>query len=174
MQFVSPAGIELDLHATLGSGYFGTRLDHDQLFEQTVTFELGGVSMRAFDADARLLASAYALVLSRGGHLRLLRDVAQQLVVSGSSYRNAALLAGEGDVVIAEALDRVDQAIELPADTRRWMAARPRSRAQKRGLALARRGHDDGWRSDALGDLLGLGLADRARYALGVVRSRLR
>lgn len=174
VQLISPAGIELDLHAALGPGYFGVRLEHDAMMCATERFELGGVDLCAFSAEGRLLTSAYALVLSRGGNLRLLRDVAQQVLVSKASHERAAVLAGEGDVVIAAALRMVDKIIELPSDVRAWAGSVASSRAQRRGLALARRAQRDGWRSDALGELLALGVADRARYVAGVARSRVR
>ena len=111
-------------------------------------------------------------MLSRGGNLRLLRDVAQQIHVSQASSERAAVLAGEGDVIIAAALQIVDRVIGISPEARRWARSIPLSRAQRRGLALARRAHDHGWRFDAIGEMLGLGTADRTRYALGVARAR--
>ena len=172
VQFVSPDGIELDLHAALAPGYFGVRLDHQRLLSSTEAFELGGVAMNGFSVDARLLVSSYALVLSRGGHVRLLRDVAQQLFVSQASPQRAAELAGDGDVILAAALQIVNRVIGLPPGVRSWMSSIPVDAAQRRGFALARRAHDDGWRFDAIGEMLALGAADRTRYVLGVASSR--
>ncbi len=174
VQFVSKSGIELDLHASLAAGYFGVRLDHGALLESTSTFDLGGIEMRSFEVDARLLASSYALVLSRGGNLRLLRDVAQQVCLSHASPERAAALAGDGAVVISLALQMVNRWIELPPAVNEWATAVPISRSQQRGLDLAQQAHQNGWRSDALGEMLGLGNLDRVRYAVGIAGSRVK
>lgn len=175
-QLVAPGGVEVDLHAAIAAGYFGVRLDHDRLRGATETFQLGGVEMTCFDADARLLTSCYALVLSRGGSVRLVRDIAQQVLVSGASWEHSGQLAGEGDVVVAAALDVVARWVDLPDDACAWArtvssSATPR---QRRGLRLAASGHERGWRGDMAGALLALGTLDRIRYASSVAAHRSR
>ncbi len=173
-QFISPSGIEVDLHASLAAGFFGVRLDHDRLWAATETFDLGGVAITAMHRDARLLSSCCALVLSRGGNLRLVRDVAQQIMVSGASWEGAAEIGGDSNVVIAAALDLVGDWIELPADAATWartITARPMQRV---GLRLARRAETAGWRSDAVGEVLGLANRERVAYVGGWLVNRSR
>jgi hypothetical protein len=175
-QFLAPSGVEVDLHAALAAGYFGVRLDYRRLRQATETFQLGGVEAITFDADARLLTSCYALVLSRGGSVRLVRDVAQQVLGSGASWKRAGLLAGEGNVVIAAALNVVDRWVGLTAEALEWArnvlsSATP---SQRRGLSLAADAHARRWRGDVAGELLGLGVPDRIRYASGVGEHRMR
>lgn len=174
--FISDDGVELDVHAMVAAGYFGVQLDEGALREQTVGFDLGGVTMTAFDVDARLLTSCFAVVLSRGGSLRLVRDVAQQVLVSCADWERAGTLSGEGNVVVARAFEAVNPWIELPEEAMAWAGrvAASASRRQLRGLAFADRAQQSGWRDDAIGELMGLGPVDRLAYAVAVGRSRLR
>ncbi len=169
-----PVGIEVDLHAQIAAGYFGAVLDHDRLRCEPSTVQLGTTAVSALGADARLLAACFALWLSRGGSLRLLRDIAQLVLVTGADPRAAAALAGEGDVVVAAALEHVDHIVGLgDAGFGESLALDP-SRRQRLALRLARRAEVTGWRADAAGQLLGLDIADRFRFVSGAVAGRLR
>lgn len=174
VQLVSPNHVEIDLHAAVGAGYFSTRLDLDAMWSSLHTFELGGRTLRCFDRDSRLVTSCFALVLTRGGSLRLVRDVAQQALASGSSFERAAVLAGDGDVVVAGAVDMVHEWIPLPAEVVEWAQSVRSSRVQRAGMALARRAQTQGWRADAFGELLGLGPRRAAAFFGLIVSHRLR
>ncbi len=101
--------LESHRHAPLATGYFGEILDHDALRDDarteagTSTVHLAGVDHRCFGPAGRLLISSYAIVLSRGPGIRLVRDLAQQLLVTGADWQHAARLAGDGESVLAAA-----------------------------------------------------------------------
>ncbi len=173
----SPQGVELDLHASLSTGYFGGILDHDQLRADTVNVEIGGVRCAAFGASARLLISGYAMVLSRGAGLRLYRDFAQQLLVTGADWAEAVQLAGEGDAVLAEAFTASCSSTRHRARGRRLGGARQASPTARRALEYAERAVDEGWSADARSAMLGMNATDRVRFLAGVAlpsRSNLR
>lgn len=173
----SPDGVELDLHASLATGYFGEILDHDALRDQPATVHLGGVDCDAFNASARLLISSYAIVLSRGPGIRLLRDLAQQLLVTGADWREAARLAGDGAAVLADALLQTGRTLGIDHEAIDWATGVEPSPTASRALAHAADAHDEGWSADARSTMLALGPMDRIRFLAGVVlpsRSNLR
>ena len=65
----APNGVEVDLHASVATGYFGTILDDDALRARPDTIALAGRTLRAFSLPARALISCYSIVLSRGPRL---------------------------------------------------------------------------------------------------------
>lgn len=173
----SPQGAELDLHASLSTGYFGEILDHDRLRADSTTVEIGGVQCRAFGASTRLLISGYAIVLSRGPGLRLYRDFAQQLLVTGADWEEAVQLAGEGAAVLAEAFLRLARVIGIRHEGAIWAENISPSPTARRALEYAERAVHEGWSADARSTMLGLGAADRVRFLAGVAlpsRSNLR
>ena len=173
----SPQGVELDLHASLSTGYFGGILDHDQLRADTVNVEIGGVRCAAFGASARLLISGYATVLSRGAGLRLYRDFAQQLLVTGADWAEAVQLAGEGDAVLAEAFTRLARVLGIVHEGAAWAEHVEASPTARRALEYAERAIDEGWSADARSAMLGMNATDRVRFLAGVAlpsRSNLR
>jgi hypothetical protein len=75
-----PRGDELDVHRTLLFGSFGLRVDADELFASTTTFELGGRQLRALGPDTRLLHACYHAALGDPiPRLGAIRDVAEAL-----------------------------------------------------------------------------------------------
>jgi len=170
----SADGVELDLHATVATGWFGEVLDHAALCRGLGDpVVLGGVTCRGLTPSARFLVSCYAAELSRGPGLRYLRDLAQQLLVTECDWRGAVRLAGHerGDVVVARALLRATATLRLdrahPAV--QWaLEVRPEGRAA-RALEHAESAEVHGWRSDARSALMAFGPIDRFRFLVGVV-----
>ncbi len=172
VELSSPAGVEVDLHMALAVGWFGVRLDHDHLLALPAdTFALGGVPAPTLPGPARLLATCYSIVLSRGDHDRLLRDLAQQLLVSGCDWSAALAIArsGDGEAVLHEALRLAGNAIPaLAAHSAVRSGALTPSRSAAEALLFARRAERDGWAADARSTLRALGRIDRARFLAGL------
>lgn len=164
------SGVEIDLHLAIAVGYFGVRLDHHRLLAAPQQFNIAGTSVAALRPSSRLLATAYAVVLSRGSSERLQRDLAQQLLVTGADWVEAVALAGEGALVIERALHAAAEAIpplrEHPLLEQRQ---RPPNRGALRALQLAESAQISGWADDARSTLRGLPLRDRPRFVLGIV-----
>ena len=154
--------------ASLSTGYFGAILDHDQLRADTFTVEIGGVECVAFAAPARLLISGYAIVLARGPGLRLYRDFAQQLLVTGADWQEAVRLAGEGAAVLAEAFMRLNRVVGIRQGSHAWAEGVEASPTARRALEYSERAVKEGWSADARSAMLGLGMVDRVRFLVGV------
>lgn len=172
VELCSPIGVEVDLHVALAVGWFGVRLDHDQLVASPAeTFDLGSVIAAALPGPARVLSTCYSIVLSRGGHDRLLRDLAQQLLVSECDWSDALALArtGDGEAVLHEALRLATAAIPALAAHHAAGADAPApSQQAAEALQLARHAEQDGWTADARSTLRALGWMDRARFLFGL------
>ncbi len=167
-------GVELDLHGCVATGYFGWTLDHARLRSDRAVVDLGGHEMFAFGPTGRLLISCYAVELSRGPGLRLLRDVAQQLFVTNADWRTAAQWAGDGEIVIARALLRLRDALEIEHESFGWAELVEPTPTARRALEYAASAHTRGWSADARSTMLGLGPGDRIRYLAGIAGSRIR
>jgi hypothetical protein len=169
----SPDGVEVDLHASLATGYFGEILDHDALRNEAgpgaSTVHLAGVDHRCFGPAGRLLISGYAIVLSRGPGIRLVRDLAQQLVVTGADWQHAVRLAGDGECVLAAALLETARQLGIHHDAVEWARTVTPSPAAARALAYAGDAHHQGWSADARSTMLALGPLERIRFLGGVV-----
>ena len=83
---VSEYGVELDLHVTIGDGYFGLVIPPDELRRHTESFEIAGTEMTAFDGPGRLLHAAIHIGY---GHYNLnsTRDVLQLTLVTEVDWR---------------------------------------------------------------------------------------
>jgi hypothetical protein len=167
-------GVELDLHASLATGYFGWTLDHDRLRLDREEFDLGGIECSAFGPTGRFLISCYAVVLSRGPGLRLQRDMAQQLFVTGVDWKATAAVAGEGEAVVAEALRRLNSRTGTTHPAFSWAAHFPASPTASSALRLAERAATEGWSADARSTMLALGPVDRVRFIGPALAHRLR
>jgi hypothetical protein len=165
----SPAGTELDLHASLATGYFGEILDHDVLRADRARVDFGGIECNAFGSAGRLMISSYAIVLSRGPGLRLLRDLAQQLLVTRADWEHSARLAGHGAVVLAEGILRVSEQLRIDHESVDWATKVTAAPTARRALDYASDAEQQGWSADARSTLLALGPVDRLRFIAGVI-----
>ena len=87
--FRAPTGGELDLHLAITGGYFGARIDHDELWASTSEpFLLDGVQAHGLDRQGRLLHACCHAVLGGGSGFRALRDVAQLVLISDADWRS--------------------------------------------------------------------------------------
>ncbi len=163
-----PRRPEVDLHRTLALGSFGLRIDLATLWASTATFELGGTTLEALDAEGRFAHACLNAMLG-DDHPRLvaLRDV----VRISTSHRlrperlSALLPPGRGAAVVAAAVAacrsslgaRVGEAAAAFADAAvasRWERLSLRAyRAQGGSNTL-----------ELLSGALGVRGIDRARY----------
>jgi len=172
VELCSPVGVEVDLHVALAVGWFGVTLDHAGLLALPAdAIDLGGVPAAALPGPARVLSTCYSIVLSRGHHDRLLRDLAQQLLVSECNWNAALALAraGDGEAVLHAAIRLASDAIPAlaahPAATGRVPA--PSSRAAA-ALQLAQYAEHEGWAADARSTLRALSWPNRGRFLAGL------
>ncbi len=78
-----PEGDEVDTHRNLVFGTFGFRIDLDELFDSSVTFELGGRRLRALGPETRFLHACYHAALGDPDpRYSSIRDIAQMLAYS--------------------------------------------------------------------------------------------
>jgi hypothetical protein len=126
-------GLQLDLHRTLTLGPFGLWLDPGELFEETVTFDLGGQTFRRL-ADTNLLLHA-CIHASLGSAPPLpvpVRDVAQILQSPNVDWQALGERAVRWRLiaVVRDALGvaRRDCVIRLPAGAEPFVTAIPKRR----------------------------------------------
>ena len=101
------AGDEVDTHRNLVFGTFGFRIDLDELFDSSVTFELGGRRLRALGPETRFLHACYHAALGDPDpRYSSIRDIAQMLAYSPLDIRRVLELARrwESQAVLARAL----------------------------------------------------------------------
>lgn len=169
-----PSGADVDVHATIGTGYFGRRLEqvHDLAGLGSEAFDLGGAPMLALDGPARLLTSCYAAVLSRGPRLRLWRDIATQLTIANLDWRAAVGLAAacDGTAVIARGIldSQAETHFETSHPSVSWARQVDPDHAAARALGLLEADEADGWTAEARSTMLALGSVDRARFVSGI------
>jgi hypothetical protein len=174
VEFRHTDGVELDLHVEVAAGWFGRILDHDRLRASSDYVLLGGVDCATLGPPGRFVVSAYASQLSRGPHLRLLRDLAQQLLVTKADWRAAVMLADDGAAVIAAALLELAELTGLDHDAVDWARSVSPSSPAARALSLAEQGRTVGWSADARSTAMALGVVERCRFVAGIVAARSR
>ncbi len=164
--------VEVDLHVSIAPGYFGAALDHEMLVRDADRFTLGGVVCASLGGPARLLLSCYAAVLSRGSTHRYLRDLAQQLLVTGIDWRRSLELArsGDGESVLALAVTEAVGAGVVPREHPMaiWAATVSPSGRALLALRYADSGKGVGWIADARSQLMALSFLDGIRFVGGV------
>lgn len=160
---VSPDGVEIDLHAAVVDGYFGVTLDHDRLCRDSVEVVLGGRPCRMLSSPGRLVATSYALVLGRGPRARLIRDLAHLVATCEVDVDAAREMAGNGSIVLDEALWRVGDALGITVVDRRPIPPGTPGDQLRRAITAT------GWSHDARGAFVALRGLDRAVYAFGIV-----
>ncbi len=88
VELLAPSGGELDLHLAITGGYFGARIDHDELWSTaSEPFDLDGVQACGLDREGWLLQACCHTVLGGGSGLRAVRDVAQLVLISGADWQ---------------------------------------------------------------------------------------
>jgi hypothetical protein len=139
--FVSPAGLELDLHRTLALGPFGLMIDLDDLWTPPAPYELGGRALRAMARPQRLLHACYHAALGNPTpRLVALRDVAQMLEDTSDADVELVLQVADrwgGTIVLTRALSLAATVLGLaePAWTPRLARLGPPTRRHQRALA---------------------------------------
>ena len=167
-----PSGAELDLHVAITGGYFGTMIDHDDLWSRaSEPFQLAGLPVQGLDREGRLLQAACHTMLGGGSGLRAERDVAQLVLVSGADWELAVERAERDGVelVLAAAVRKVwaDLGLDLDHGFARWSAAHRPDPRQERALA----GYgpsSEGWATEGRTVLPALSPADRLLFLAGL------
>jgi hypothetical protein len=169
----APSGGELDLHLAIAGGYFGEKIDHDRLWStSSEPFDLADVEARGLDREGRLLHACCHAVLGGGSGLRVRRDVAQLVLVSGANWQTAIARAerdGAGQV-LAEAVRTTwtDLRLDPSHGVARWASELAPNAAQKRAIASYNSKSGDGWGSEGRGTLPALGPTDRIKFLAGL------
>ncbi|HYD55066.1 MAG TPA: nucleotidyltransferase family protein, partial [Gemmatimonadaceae bacterium] len=136
--FVSPEGLELDVHRTFAAGPFGIRVRLEDAHAAPASFTVGGRVVRTL-ADGPMLVSVamHAVLGTHRSRLLNLRDVAQLL--GGADEATVAALATRwgADAVLAEAVRRASGAFGLdPAlPLVGWASAHQGDRRQLRAMS---------------------------------------
>ena len=169
IEFRAPTGGELDLHLVITGGYFGERIDHDELWAATsVAFLVDGVDGRGLDREGRLLNACCHAVLGGGSGLRALRDVAQLVLISGADWQTAVERARRDgcDLVIAGAVRSTWTSLGLDHQhpLLQWAADFVPDPAQERAFAGYTAARGEGWAPEGLSVLAALGPIDQAAF----------
>lgn len=165
---------ELDLHLAITGGWFGARIDHDEIWNRDPTpVSLGGVPLRALHLDDRLLQACCHTMLGGGSGLRAKRDVAQLILVSGADWRALAdrLERVDAHLVLSRAITTVWQALFLDQThaAYSWATAQVSSLAQRRALASYEAASTEGWGPEGRAAIESMRLGDRLLYAGGLL-----
>lgn len=169
----APNGAELDLHLSITGGYFGTRIDHDELWSASSRpFDLGGRPVRGLDVEGRFLHACCHSVLGGGSGLRGVRDIAQTLLISGADWR-AVLERAERDrveLVLAAAVREAwtELGLDPGHDLVTWATTHVPDEVQARSFAGYREAFDAGWAPEGRSVLAALGPLDRVRFVAGL------
>ncbi len=171
--FRAPAGGELDLHLAITGGYFGARLDHEELWATASDpFDVGGVDARGLDAEGRLLHACAHAVLGGGSGLRTMRDIAQLVLVTGADWRLVIERARRHgcDLVVAGAVRAAwaDLGLDHQHPLLQWAARFTPDLVQQRAFAAYTAAFDQGWAPEGHSVLAALGPLDRARFLAGL------
>jgi hypothetical protein len=85
--------LEVDLHVRFAIGRFGVRSRMEELFSRADRLVLGGRQVLTLDGPDRLLHACHHLALGGFSGLRVARDVAQLLLVSGVDWERTVATA---------------------------------------------------------------------------------
>ncbi len=162
---------ELDLHLSLGSGFFATRCDEQTMWSAPPdTFTIGGVEMRALGGPYRLLHACLHAELGRNSGWRGVRDVAQMILGADVDLRTTVQIATESDAdgVVAAAIRRTWTLLELSTEhpAAEWARAHV---CPARQLAEIEAHRSGGWRAQARGTWRALPWRDRGPFVAGII-----
>ena len=169
IELLAPSGGELDLHLAITGGYFGARVDHDELWGGTSEpFELDGVEAHGLDREGRLLQACCHTVLGGGSGLRAVRDVAQLVLISGADWQAVVERAQRDGIGLVIAGGVHAAWTELGLDHHhplvQWAAVFVPDPAQERAFAGYTAARGEGWAPEGLSVLAALGPIDRAAF----------
>ena len=120
---LTETGLELDIHRVFVAGPFGLAIDPTDLFVETDTIDVGGVSVPAPGARVRFLHACYHAALT-SPRLSATRDVAQIACTTDLDVHGVLALAtrwrGRAVVQRAVAITVTRFGVELPAPLLAW------------------------------------------------------
>ena len=138
---VSPGGHEIDLHRTLAMGPYGVRIDVDDLWRRSSTFELAGRPFRALGPEERFVHACFHAALGdKTPRLASLRDVAQMQLARPLDLDLTRRLSSSwrADAVVARAVRMAGDVLGLEMDgpLARWAVGFSPDRRDRRALAV--------------------------------------
>jgi hypothetical protein len=138
---VSPGGHEIDLHRTFAMGPYGVRVDLDDLWRRSSTFELAGHLFHALGPEERFLHACFHAALGDDPpRLAPLRDVAQMHLARPLDVDLTRRLSSswEADAVIARAVQLAGDVLglETVGPLTRWAVEFSPDRRDQKFLAV--------------------------------------
>jgi hypothetical protein len=170
--FKMATGLEVDVHRTLALGPFGLAIDLDDLFEQRVSFAVGGQQLLALDRPRRFLHACYHAVLGRARPRCVpLLDIARLVPTTGEEAREVVRLSAkwQGSAVVMAAFDEMRKLGWSPPEAMLEVLPRLTStRRQQRWLSAYRGDHRSSARLSMFGLEAVTGWRDRIVYVSAV------
>jgi hypothetical protein len=165
---------ELDLHLAITGGWFGARIDHDEIWRHEPTpMSFGGVALHALHLDDRLLQACCHTMLGGSSGLRAKRDVAQLILSSGADWIALAdrLERVDAHLVLSRAISTVwnELFLDQAHDAYTWAAWQDGSEAQRAALASYEAAFAEGWGPEGKAAIDSMRLHDRVMYATGLL-----
>ena len=167
--------LELDLHRRFAIGRFGVTSHMEDVFENVMRVQFGGVSLPGMSPENRLLHACFHAALGGFRYLRAFRDVAQLILASGADWRATMETARRwsAEAVVCSALIETWSRLRLDEHQCMIDAGRRHSgRADRRALRTFQ--NDVGFRFEALTTIGRLGPWDSAAYIFLLGRHRLK
>lgn len=175
--FRAPWGAELDVHFAIAGGDFGYRIDHGRLWATpSRAFDLGGHQARGLDAEGRLLQACCHAVLgvrpASDPGLRVKRDIAQLVLVTGADWRATVECASNDgvDLVVAEAVRTTWSELSLDPEhpLSQWARDHVATQQQRKALQSYQSAFDVGWAPEGRGSIKALGPLQRVLFIIGL------
>ena len=138
---IGPAGHEIDVHRTLAMGPYGLRVNLDELWHRSSSFELAGQPFRSLGPEERFLHACFHAALGDSpARLTSLRDVAQMHLARPLDVDLTLRLSSSwaADAVVARAVRQATETLGLRRDTplSRWALEFTPNRRDQQFLAV--------------------------------------
>ncbi|MEM8619416.1 MAG: nucleotidyltransferase family protein [Actinomycetota bacterium] len=169
----APSGIEIDVHAMISEGYFGTRQSHEIFFDEAMPLQIGRVRCTTMRPAHRLLTACHAAALSRGPRARYLRDIAELVRRPDSEWVETVNDAGDC-AVVAAGLSAASPLLPSEHPASRWARTTMYGRRAQAALALADYAGRYGWSMHAASRLMEMKAAAVPAFLSPLVRRSAR
>ncbi len=135
---IGGAGVEVDLHLALVSGYFGVRMPTDAMLDRAVPYHVGGRSLRALGAADRLIHAAIHTASTTpvrlGSAVDVIRIPAAHHIETGYFIRRARALCC--DALVAAGIARSWELFGVPpTELSEWALGHRADDRQRRAMS---------------------------------------